>query len=602
MLEHILAPDRPIMPGKPAIYDFAVLAHANLGQCAAAFLLHGAGGGRLHGEQTASHLRRALAEMGAAELKPAELDKQRVRALAELHAKAGRPATARHRRGVVSRLFKWLQAVEAIEDNPAARVGAPPPPAPRSHVPSAAAVQALWEAAERLPAAKGVYVKLAILLPLRRQELANIKIANIVHDGGEIEIRLAAGQTKNKRPFVMPVVGTAAALVEDLLATVGETCDALIPLARRNRTFTSWPHFGRQIERETGDTFHWHDTRRLFASEMGEHRASDFFTIDSLLNHARSASMGSGVARSLPSRARASAQTGRDGRMGQARRARGRHWAMAQAGGEGRGQCRAAHRQGGGVVSIRREDLFNVKPLFEALVRASGAWRLGTGRPGAFDRAGKLRGLFFGFGEVLGVGEALRHRMYAAAHESADRDAEQAPILAGEAAQLRGLAQFMRDVGPLVFGHERAEQLHTDLIGQSLGDDPILGRGIARRNRQQPHSLPEGAAKALTILKACCYAEINGTSWLAEHKKLVPDVGLSDDGRVHWKRSVPTEQRDLARAVGARIRRELSWSEAERKMMIRIYGRDDNQLVAGVGEAAQQILIRPRIFFRSPPV
>ncbi len=298
MLEHILAPDRPIMPGKPAIYDFAVLAHANLGQCAAAFLLHGAGGGRLHGEQTASHLRRALAEMGAAELKPAELDKQRVRALAELHAKAGRPATARHRRGVVSRLFKWLQAVEAIEDNPAARVGAPPPPAPRSHVPSAAAVQALWEAAERLPAAKGVYVKLAILLPLRRQELANIKIANIVHDGGEIEIRLAAGQTKNKRPFVMPVVGTAAALVEDLLATVGETCDALIPLARRNRTFTSWPHFGRQIERETGDTFHWHDTRRLFASEMGEHRASDFFTIDSLLNHARSASMGSGVARS----------------------------------------------------------------------------------------------------------------------------------------------------------------------------------------------------------------------------------------------------------------------------------------------------------------
>ena len=99
----------------------------------------------------------ALAEMGAAELKPAELDKQRVRALAELHAKAGRPATARHRRGVVSRLFKWLQAVEAIEDNPAARVGAPPPPAPRSHVPSAEAVKALWEAAERLPAAKGVY-------------------------------------------------------------------------------------------------------------------------------------------------------------------------------------------------------------------------------------------------------------------------------------------------------------------------------------------------------------------------------------------------------------------------------------------------------------
>ena len=134
-----------------------------------------------------------------------------------------------------------------------------------------------------------------------------------------------------------PVVGTAADLVEDLLAPWARlvTRSSRWPGgAGRSR---GWPHFGRQIERETGDTFHWHDTRRLFACEMGEHRASDFFTIDSLLNHARSASMGSGVARSYHhAQERAPRRVG-DGRMGQARRARGRHWAMAQAEAEAEG-------------------------------------------------------------------------------------------------------------------------------------------------------------------------------------------------------------------------------------------------------------------------
>ena len=90
--------------------------------------------------------------MGAGSLRPGELGKHHVRALVELHDKAGRPATARHRHSALVRLYGWLQAVDAIEDNPASSVRVPPPPPPRTNVPSAQAVKALWDAAGRLQA------------------------------------------------------------------------------------------------------------------------------------------------------------------------------------------------------------------------------------------------------------------------------------------------------------------------------------------------------------------------------------------------------------------------------------------------------------------
>ena len=53
----------------------------------------------------------------------------------------------------------------------------------------------------------------------------------------------------------------------------------------------------------------------------------------------------------------------------------------------------------------------------------------------------------------------------------------------------------MRDFGPLVYGSRWAEEFRADLLGQSEGDAPILGRGIVSRDRQQPRSLIEGAAE-----------------------------------------------------------------------------------------------------------
>ena len=280
-----------------ALFDYTVLSGATLSDCAKAFARHGVNGSPGYVYRTIQNLGHAIAEMGAGELKAHELRKQHVRALAEMHVKAGHQATARHRHGSLGRFYRWMQSVDAVEDNPVARVQAPPPPAPRTNVPSAQTVRAVWDAAARLPAARGAFVRLALLVPLRRQELANLKAGNILLDGPDCEIRLSSNQTKNKKPFTMPLAGTAAAIVRELLARTSSPRDPLIPLTRHGAIFGNWGRFGEQLAREAGLSFRWHDTRRLFASELAEHGVANFGTIDALLNHQRSASLG-GVARS----------------------------------------------------------------------------------------------------------------------------------------------------------------------------------------------------------------------------------------------------------------------------------------------------------------
>ena len=81
---------------------------------------------------------------------------------------------------------------------------------------SAADIKALWDGAARLPSARAAYLKLAILLPLRRQELADLKVSDIVFEGQNVELRLDGSKTKNSKTFVMPIVGTAAAIVREI--------------------------------------------------------------------------------------------------------------------------------------------------------------------------------------------------------------------------------------------------------------------------------------------------------------------------------------------------------------------------------------------------
>ena len=297
MLERALEPLPRHARKSISIIDFSVLSDAPLKVCAAAFGTHGARGKPAHVDDTVRHILRGLDEMHAPDLRPDELRPATVRALADLHVKAGRPATARHRLGGLNRLYKWLEGVDAAATNPVAPIEQPAPPQPRSNVLSAETVKLLWDSAERLPAPRRDYLRLAILTPFRRAELAGLRVSDVVVAEGKVsELRLDGTKVKNGRSFIMPLVGTARAIVQRLTDAASSPNDLLIPLTR-GKPFSAWKRLHEQIERETGIGLSWHDLRRTFASEIGEHAAAPFAVVDSLLNHAASGTR-SGAAKS----------------------------------------------------------------------------------------------------------------------------------------------------------------------------------------------------------------------------------------------------------------------------------------------------------------
>ena len=127
-----------------------------------------------------------------------------------------RPATARHRLGVIRRLYHWLAANEAVEVNPAVFEKAPPPP-PKTRVWTAQEVQRIWISAGRLPDARRDFLRLITLLPLRRAELANTRVRDIRPNGPRLELVIEAGRAKNRVEHIMPLTGEARAIVERLM-------------------------------------------------------------------------------------------------------------------------------------------------------------------------------------------------------------------------------------------------------------------------------------------------------------------------------------------------------------------------------------------------
>jgi integrase len=276
-----------------ASLDFTVLAHATLEQCASSFIRYGVRGKAKTLRDARMHLERGLAEMHASSVKPAELPRSKVSFLVHLHA--ARPATARHRLGWLVRLYKWLMKVGAVDVSPAAAEEAPPPPAPRTRVYSAAEVKALWDGADGLPPPRRDLLRLLLLLPLRREELASTTIGDIRRNGDRLELVVASIRSKNRREYVTPIVGEARSIVERL--SDGRPTDAfLIPLTATGKPFTAWKRFAEGVHKSSGVKFRPHDCRRLFATECGEHGLEDFSTVDAALNHAVSASV-AGAAR-----------------------------------------------------------------------------------------------------------------------------------------------------------------------------------------------------------------------------------------------------------------------------------------------------------------
>ena len=146
-----------------------------------------------------------------------------------------------------------------------------------------------------------------MLLPLRRQELADTRRGDIYANGDRVEIVIASHRSKNRNEHRLPLVGEARQIVERLLDAKGASHDFLIRLSEDGRPMNSWRRFAEGIERASGVSFQFHDTRRLFASESGEHDLADFTLIDAALNHSQASSK-TGAARAYHHARHASAR------------------------------------------------------------------------------------------------------------------------------------------------------------------------------------------------------------------------------------------------------------------------------------------------------
>jgi integrase len=207
-----------------------------------------------------------------------------------------RPATYRQLHGAIGRLYAWALRQELVSINPAEHVETTTAPA-RDRVLSLRELAQVWRAAEQLEPLYCDLVHLMILTGQRRAEIAGMT-------WGEIDLAralwtLPARRTKARRQHAIPLPPFAVACLQarrDAFQRLPRPDDLVLPTVGRDgkaiAPISGWNWLKRELDRRT-QIPHWrlHDFRRSLVTICAEHGA-DVAVLDSLLNHASSATRG----------------------------------------------------------------------------------------------------------------------------------------------------------------------------------------------------------------------------------------------------------------------------------------------------------------------
>ena len=288
--------------------EFRALGGATLEQCAHAFHLHGfehRKDGRAVTDRARkdwlNHVLIGLRSVGALHLKPAELTLDHLNDMKTMLVHAGQLSTARHRVNNIKRLMAWLTVKGALPATPFSAFKAPPPPQARDRVYTAKEMASLWNNADRLldgyegealtiREAKADLLRLLMLIPARRSELAYARVSDFAMEEGLLVWTQVPEANKSRRLHKLPIVGAAEPIIRKWLERRAKE-ELLLPLTKNAGERLSWVHLTDDIIEVTGvQKFAWHHTRRTFMTVGSEHRIGDFKTADGLLNHSASAS------------------------------------------------------------------------------------------------------------------------------------------------------------------------------------------------------------------------------------------------------------------------------------------------------------------------
>ncbi len=234
-----------------------------------------------------SQVRLALETMQALDLPATSLTNADLRRLLDATSSG---SIAGKRWGAISRFLDWCQDAGHIEANPCvliARARRPKAPQPRSNYLSPTDLARLWRAADWWR--EGVWrdlVRFLIAIPCRRAEAATMEWSHV--DLVTAEWQQPGRLTKNNEPHRLHLHLLAEEVLRDRQKATGGV-GLVFPSPKSGGVVTSFNRLKVTLSEKAGVTgWAWHDTRRSFATALGEAGVSEVIA-DTVLNHRQSA-------------------------------------------------------------------------------------------------------------------------------------------------------------------------------------------------------------------------------------------------------------------------------------------------------------------------
>ena len=240
-----------------------------------------------------AHLRSAIATIKAEVKTAAEITADHLRSV--LKACEGKPATARHRFGAVSRFFDWAIDEGIVTINPClliAKGRRPRAVRARQRFLTLSETAALWHATGNLDPMRRDLVRFFIVVPSRRGEAAKL-------DWSQINMSEAIWSQPNKitkngdiHRIYLPT------LAMDILTTrhiaAGKPTSGLVfPAPRSGKVVDTFGDIKALLDEQMPNLLDWqfHDLRRTYATALGEAGIPEAVA-DAVLNHRQSATRG----------------------------------------------------------------------------------------------------------------------------------------------------------------------------------------------------------------------------------------------------------------------------------------------------------------------
>ena len=185
------------------------------------------------------------------------------------------PTMANNAYACIKTLLRWSVRRGYLTSSPCEPLQKPAAIVTRDRVLTPSELAAIYKAAQDFPPPFGFMCLLLIHLPLRKNEAALMRWAEISDD----LITIPAQNRKNKAELVLPN------LLADNLTLIPRTSEYVFP-SSIGTPFTAWSKNKRRLDK-LSRVSDWvlHDFRRTFSSMCAEHQLADALTVERILGH-----------------------------------------------------------------------------------------------------------------------------------------------------------------------------------------------------------------------------------------------------------------------------------------------------------------------------